>query len=543
MRMNKSGHIWIAILLAGLVFLLLLGTAFQIGLTWDETSYIAAARSYMSWFKHVLTDPAQAFSEQGIESGWTVNHEHPPMDKVWSGAIFTLTKHWTDDLTAHRIGNMLLVAILAGLIYLWMAMDFGRVAGFAAVAALISMPRFFFHAHLAALDVPAAFSVFVTTFVFWKLLSKKSWAWGLLLGLVWGLALATKINAVFIPVVFGVWWLIFRRDGKTMMRFVIMGFTAIFVFFLVWPWMYVHTLDRIIEFLLFMTSEHYLIGQYYLGQFFMPPPWHFTFVILWAVLPLGLTLLYMLGIFRTLRVKEDRALGGLLILSALVPMLALASGKTLVYDNDRLMMVTFPFLACLAGVGFNWLFTCWQSFAQRFSRPIFRWIGLMLLIGLAFGPQIVSMVRLYPHLLSYYGESVGGLPGATRMGLETTYWCETYTLALPILNEQAEKGDIIWADPWSHDVLIYYQTQGRLREDLVILFPGYVVSILGQVAPDPVVKPMDSADWFLFQHRQTALGPELDKSEIAQTLAKQTTVYEYEFDGVPVFTLYQAAKK
>lgn len=465
------------------------------------------------------------------------------MGKVWSGAIFTLTQYWTDDLTAHRMGNMLLVAILAGLIYLWMAKDFGRVAGLAAVAALISMPRFFFHAHLAALDVPAAFSVFVTTFVFWKLFSKKSWTWGLLLGLVWGLALATKINAVFIPVVFGLWWLIFRRDGKTMVRFVIMGFTAILVFFLVWPWMYTHTLDRIIEFLLFMTSEHYLIGQHYLGQYFMPPPWHFSFVMLLAVLPLGLTLLYMLGIFRTLRVKEDRTLGGLLILSALVPMLALASGKTLVYDNDRLMMVTYPFLACLAGVGFNWLVTRWQGFAQRFSRPIYRGLGLAVLIGLAFAPQVVSMVRLYPHLLSYYGESVGGLPGATRMGLETTYWCETYSLALPFLNEQAEKGDNIWADPWSHDVLIYYQTQGRLREDLVILSPGYIVSILGPDAPDPVVKPMGSADWFLFQHRQTVLGPQLENSGILKTLAKQTPVFEYAFDGVPVFTLYQAAKK
>ncbi len=543
MQKNKIGHGVSAILLAVLVFLLLLGTAPQIGLTWDEPAYIAAARSYMGWFEKAFTDPALAFSEKGIESSWTVNHEHPPVDKVWSGVLFNLSQHWTDDLTAHRVGNMLLVAILAGLIYLWMAKDFGRVAGFAAVAALMTMPRFFFHAHLAALDVPAAFSVFAVTFAFWKTLTKPSWAWGLLLGLIWGLALATKINAIFVPVVFGLWWLIFRRDAKTLLRCVIMGLTAIPVFFLVWPWMYVHTLERIVDFLVFMTSGHYLIGQYYLGQFFMPPPWHFSFVILWAVLPLGLTLLYMLGIFRTVRVKEDRALGGLLILSALVPILALASGKTLVYDNDRLMMATFPFLACLAGVGFNRLVTLWQSFAQRFSQPIYRGVGLALLIGMAFAPQTVSIVRLYPHLLSYYGESVGGLPGATRMGLETTYWCETYTLALPILNEQAEKGDKIWADPWSHDVLIYYQTQGRLREDLVILSPANVVSILGPDAPQPVMKPMGVADWFLFQHRQTALGPEVENSVILKTLARQTPVYEYAYDDVPVFTLYQAVKK
>ena len=543
MSLENNGRLWIAVLLAGLVFLLLVGTASQIGLTWDEPAYIAAARSYMEWFKEAFQDPSLAFSEKGIETAWMVNNEHPPLNKIWSGLIFSLSQHWTDNLTAHRMGNMLLVAVLAGLIYFWMAKDFGWIAGLAAVAALISMPRFFFHAHLAALDVPAAVSVFITTFAFWKMLNKPFWTWGLLLGLIWGLALATKINAVFIPLVFGLWWLIFQRDRRTLLRLVIMGLTAIPVFLLVWPWLYTQTLARFVGYLLFVTSEHWLIGQYYLGQFFMPPPWHFSFVMLWAVMPLGLTLLYLLGVLRTLGKKEERALGGLLILSALVPMLALASGKTLVYDNERLMMVSFPFLACLAGVGFKWLFICWQSFAERFSRPITRTLGLTLLIGLFLGPQVVSMMRLYPHLLSYYGESVGGLPGATRMGLETTYWCETYTLALPILNEQAEIGDKIWADPWSHDVLIYYQTQGRLREDLVILAPAHVVSILGPGAPDPVVKPMGVADWYLFQHRQTSLGPELDTNVIMKTLSNRTAVYEYAYDGVPVFTLYQTAKK
>jgi hypothetical protein len=149
------------------------------------------------------------------------------------------------------------------------------------------------------------------------------------------------------------------------------------------------------------------------------------------------------------------------------------------------------------------------------------------------------MSRLYPHYLSYYGEGVGGLAGATRLGLETTYWCETFSLAFSIINEQAQPGDRLWVDPWSHDVLIYYQTQGILRDDVVILAPSAVPSILGPDVPSPVALPVESANWFLVQHRQTTLGPEGLESPIALTLNQREVVYEYRLDGVPIFTLYR----
>ena len=58
----------------------------------------------------------------------------------------------------------------------------------------------------------------------------------------------------------------------------------------------------------------------------MPPPWHFGFVMLWAVLPLGLTVLYGAGIARSGTGKRDQGLGWLLFLSALTPVLAIAAG-------------------------------------------------------------------------------------------------------------------------------------------------------------------------------------------------------------------------
>ena len=528
-----------AILISIFVFILLLVTASNIGLTWDEPAYIAASESYINWYGEVFTNPSEAFTEESITNAWMVNKEHPPLNKVWSGFVWSLTKNFTNDLLAHRMGNMILAAILAGLLYFWIQDSYGQVAGFASVAALLTMPRFFFHAHLSALDVPTAFSVFVVTFLFWKTLNNKQWAWGLLLGILWGLALATKINAVFIPITFVLWLLIFRRKLYLFIRLFIMGVTAIPIFFLSWPWLYHDTIERITEYILFITVDHWEIGQYYFGQFFMPPPWHFGFVMLWAVLPISLTILYFTGIISAGIARQDKGLSWLLFLSALTPIFAIAIAQTMVYDNERLIMVSFPFLAGFAGIGFAYLASGVEKISSRLNKLNVVRSGIILLALIAFAPQIISMIRLYPHLLSYYGESVGGLRGATDLGLETTYWCESYQLALPILNEQAQPGDLVWVDPWSHDVMIYYQTHGYLRDDILILAPASVPSVLGADAPMPVSRIMNEADWYVVQSRQTTLGETVDKNPMLQIFANHEAVYEHQFDGVTIFALYR----
>ena len=535
----KFDRLGVAAFIFIFVFAILMVTNAKIGVTWDEPAYIAASESYINWFEQAITQPEVAFKKEMISTAWEINKEHPPLDKIWSGLVWSLTKNFTDNLTAHRLGNMLLSAVLAGLLYLWMRDAYGIAVGLVAVGALFTMSRFFFHAHLAALDVPASFSVFITTYLFWIILHRKHWSWGLLLGLVWGLALATKINAVFVPVTLGFWMICFKREIRLFVRLIIMGVFAIPVFFMVWPWLYVNTIERIIEYIRFITVDHWPIGQYYLGNFYMPPPWHFGFVMIWAVVPLGITLLYFLGIVQSTKWKKDQALGALLVMSALVPILAISTGQSMVYDNDRLMMVSFPFLAALAGIGFGWLKEGFQRLNLKRNAVIIRQVGYVVLILIAFLPQLVSMVQLYPHYLSYYSKGVNGIGGAYRMGLESTYWCETYLLALPIINEQAQTGDRIWADPWSQDVLIYYQILGLLRDDLIIIAPSDIASVFGPDAPKAYRYPMSSADWWIFQHRQTVLGEKGNNSPIMTELSKHEVIYELTLDGVSIMTLYK----
>jgi 4-amino-4-deoxy-L-arabinose transferase-like glycosyltransferase len=541
------------VLIMVLTLVLLVATEPQIGLTWDEDIYMRASEIYTSWFGKLITQPAAALTKYGIDQSWSFNNEHPPLDKIWSGIVWLGARFIFNDETAHRLGNMILVSVMVGLLYWLIAESYGFAAGLATVAALLTLPRFFFHAHLAALDMPATCAVVFVTFLFWKTKDNLSWKWTLILGLVWGLAFATKVNAVFVPPILFLWALLFRRQLRLLVRIVVMTLIGVPFAFSIWPWLYPDIPARVLSYLGFVTVEHWKIGQWYLGKLYMPPPWHFPFVMVWAVVPLTLTVLYWIGIVRAgWKWREADSLGGLLFLNVLVPILALTTGKSMVYDNERLMMHVFPFLAALAGMGFGWLLIGIQWATDRLQKP--RWAvpvtGLAVL--LAFLPQSISLVRLYPHLLSYYSESVGGIPGAARLGLETTYWCETYSAALPYLNEHAKPGDMIWVDPLSQNVMVYYQVHGRLRSDVKIAYSPYAPTwpfVYDEYGP-PTPATHSTSDFIVLQYRQTLMestraNPDrhfFSPHPDFQWTSAHKPVYQLSQDGVPIMEIYSNPK-
>jgi 4-amino-4-deoxy-L-arabinose transferase-like glycosyltransferase len=538
----KSGNWLIAILLACITAVILTSTAPTIGLTWDEPMYITGADSYAAWFDVLAGNPKQAVKAETIDKYWTFNHEHPPLEKIWSGLVAKAARHFFDELTANRLGVILMVSLLIAMLYLIVAQTYGKAAGFFAAAALLSMPRFFFHAHLAALDMPVAVASFGLAFIFWKTIDRKGWAWGILCGVVLGLAAATKLNGVFILIALILWSLFFRRKWSVVLRFLLTGFTSVLIFFLIWPWLYHQTWVRIMEYVNFHL-HHFAVGQWYLGHFYMTPPWHFTFVILWAVVPLSVMILCLAGMARAGKGKQDGGMAWLLIMCIAVSILPFIIGKSELHDNDRLFIPVFPFIAALAGIGFDWLIKGLEKIFIRIKQPALT-ITTPIIMGIALLiSQSAAMAGLYPHLLSYYSEGVGGLRGANKLGMETTYWCETYSAALPYLNSQAKPGDTIWVEPLSANVLIYYQTIGRLRRDVQIMTPPNTQSVLQPASSEPVSKTPWQADWFIVQYNQSQFVRNgSDMYSLLQTLDSRKPVYQVISQGVPLMRLYGVLK-
>lgn len=541
---------WKAALLLGLLAaLLLLATCRDIGLTWDEADYMVASESYVAWIQQLLSHPREALREASIAQHWEESREHPPLDKLISGVVWLLARHALDDFAAHRLGNMLLAGLLIAFLFRLVALEFGFWAGLLSALTLLGMPRFFFHAHLANLDVPVTAMMVIVSYVFWRTREDPRFRSTLLLGIAWGLAISTKLNALFHMPALAIWALLFCRRGALFLRLLLASAIGLALFVLLWPWQYVHTLEHLREYVAFMV-EHIEIQQYYLGQVHMPPPWHFPFVMLIAVVPAATMLLSLAGGVRSLVERRKRAFGGLLALGALVPLAVLASGRTMVYDNERLFMPTFPFVAALAGIGFDWVRLRLGEAPGRRMRPATSTSPLIaaapavataLLTALTVVPTAYHAARLHPHLLSYYSGAVGGLPGASRMGLETTYWCETYGDAIAYINRHAEPGDVIWAPPFSYGVLGHYQQHGVLRQDL---------RLAATVAPEDEQaegratgrasrENPAQADFVIFPYRQTGFYS-LRKSILpfVRWAEQQQPVYRLERCGVPIMDIY-----
>lgn len=518
------------LLLGVFTVLLLVVTAPQIGLTWDEPTYMVAAEMYPQWYAELFTRPSYALSTEGIARYWSTSHEHPPLSKVWSGFVWLGARHFLDDLTAHRLGNMLLAGVLVMLLYQLIARSYGSVAGLVATFALLTMPRFFFHAHLAAIDVPVTAMIFAVFYAFWLGHDHADFKWTLLLGLIWGLALTTKITALFIPpIVLSAWVVIFQRRRYLFIRLAFMGLIGVALFILSWPWLYHDLFRHLIAYVGFMTTDRLPVDQFYFGELYAPPPWHFPFVITIVVVPFSILLLASVGAISMMKRHDDQPLGSFLLIAIFFCLAIFASGLGQVFDNERFMMPVFPYVAALAGVGFIRSVPIAEKFLA--SRQIQlggnRLIAMM--IPAVFLPHLLLAYDLYPHLLSYYSETIGGAYGAKLLGLESTYWCESYSAVLSYLNTHAKPGAVINAE--CHDVLIYYQLHGQLRPDLEIAnSPGSVPAF-----PDFQLRPanFDEADYVVIQYRQSGFYRSLRK-----WMHERKPVYELKYRRLRLAEVY-----
>jgi hypothetical protein len=216
-------------------------------------------------------------------------------------------------------------------------------------------------------------------------------------------------------------------------------------------------------------------------------------------------------------------MGFLLLLNALTPLLFAATGLQASYSGERHFIPAYPYLACLSGMGFGTvlavLSAAWRGSRQRSDPARARQVagaGLALLLV----APLLATVRLHPYELSYYSELVGGLGGATRRGLETTFWCETYQAALPYLDGNAAPGATVWAEnPY---VLRFYQNHGMLRDDL-------------RIAGGDLVSPY-TADYVVAQTRETGYHY---TPEVVSVMNEHEPAYTLTRGGVALLHVYR----
>jgi 4-amino-4-deoxy-L-arabinose transferase-like glycosyltransferase len=428
--------------------------------------------------------------------------------------------------------SALFFGLALAVLFLWLSDAYGALAGLAATVVLGLMPRFFSYSALLALDAPLASLTLAATYVYWKTIDRPGWRWAIPFGLVWGLALTAKNGGWLLPVGLGVWTLVYYRTWRRLTRLAVAGAIAVLVFVVSWPWLYPDVVDRLAGFIRFSFLGHSsLLEQhtYYLGQLYQKPPWHYPFVIAGLVLPVTTLLMLIAGLAAVMGEGRAARTGWLLVLSMLGPMLPFAAGLVAAYDGERLFLSSFPFMAALAGLGFvRTAEAVWRLLWRRLPRLTARRQSTMVRHAVAAGLlcvvaalPLVSIIRLQPYGLAYYSELAGGVPGAARIGLETTFWGDSYQGLLGYLNEQAGPKATVWAD--AYYILWAYQDIGRLRKDIIV--PG-------ADAPDPL-----SADFAIVQARQSRYF-----TPVLAIMTAQRPEAVVQVDGVPLAFVYRIAR-
>lgn len=356
--------------------------------------------------------------------------DHPPLGRWLLGVAHDVvtTVAWPTGwdypvvYAAARFGSALAFAATLFLVARFATRRYGRPSGLCAAGTLALMPRVLGHAHLASLETMVGLTYTATVLCLaphWQPPASVPPRAALLAGLLWGLALLTKVQAVLLPIPIALWALWHWR-ARAVLPLALFGVAGGVVCFAGWPWLWLDPFHHVLEYL-GRTTDRASLSVWYLGRTWADKdvPWHYPFVLFAVTVPVGFHLLGLLGIFAGNPPGWKDPAGRLVLACAAFPLLVFAAPGVAVYDGERLFLVAFPLWAVLVGNGGG---VAWKWLATRYPARVATAVLVCL-----FATQAYGVVFYRPAYLSYYNLLVGGLAGAERLGLEPTYWGDTVT--------------------------------------------------------------------------------------------------------------------
>lgn len=476
----KRGALAAAVFLGTLA--VLLATDNWFGITYDEPIYQSKSIQALEWLRLFAVSPSLATSPEGVTRYWHAKDEHPGFCKLVAAVCSVTLGPLAPGMSALRTGTNFLCACCFTALFLFVSGLWGRAAGLYSVGALLLMPRVFGDCHLAALDAPIMAMTFLVLAVSWRAAVAGGRGWTVAAGVLWGLALGTKLNAFFVPLAVLPWAAVFarRRAWGLAAAYAVGGPLA---FLATWPWLWHDTWPRFLEYFRF-HYQHWEISVTYFGKVYPVAPWHYPLVMTAITVPVATLALVVVGTAATAATAakaakagtagtageaQRRELGALALVGWALVVLLLPNclPGTPKYNGVRLFLPIFPLIAILAAAGFHWALGGLRGWARRRGEPAGReaWLAALAVFVALLWP-LQATARFTPFQLSYYNELIGGLPGAVRAGMEPTYWGDTYHSAALWLAQNAPQGATIWIEPLGFESTVRLFELGPLRPDL-----------------------------------------------------------------------------
>ena len=432
------------------------------GQTWDEDINWAAGRNYITNVVSLDVSPDL----------WTWNFEHPPVMKYLEG----IGAQFADGFAPARALSALWVALGCALLVPIGTRLFSRRVGLLAAAIAALLPPLVAHGQIVGHEAPT---------VMW-------WTLGILLaltahdgepddrtfgmrlvgiGIVIGLAVASRfVNGLLGPLCLAILWIDKPRLRTFVEGGVVMAPVALATLYAVWPRLWLHPIANLQAAFAKLSQTHSL--EPFLGDLTNKPGPHYFLVYLAATLPVAVLAGVIAWLARAAIARERRSI--LILVAWFVIPLGVAISPVR-QDGVRYVMPCVVALAVMAAAG-------WDFVATKLPwRHAFPALAAALVVYLA-----ITLVRVDPYYLDYFGEQVGGAGNvASARAFETGWWGEGLDRAIAYVNANAPQGAKVYRDCIEPRHLAWF------RGDLWI----------------PLARTVDAADWIVTYSPQTHRCP------------------------------------
>lgn len=380
----------IPFLLFFFVFLTGILVAPNIGTAWDEPDNIYSAGVYYNFLLRGF-DQSLLTSNENSASYWDGRiftqepslARYPPVPN-YVGMLFALIgekigiiQHPIGVLEAFHIASGFFFGILVASMFAW-----GILIGLSIHTSILVavctflIPTLFGYGFSNIKDIAqtSLFSVSLYALTYGTL--RRSPAWHVVGGILWGLALASKFNAVYVPLIWGMWQLIQIKGQKNRMKslttVVFQGVTVVCVglitTFTVWPYLWIDPIGKLTQVAAYFTSvgRGYRIfwdGIYYVvgaGESL----WWYPLANFFLVTPLPLLIAGLVGFFvgilslagyilkrKIVPSPVSTRMGSLILIWMTLPLLRIILPNAAFYDGIRHFLEILPAFVLLGGVG------------------------------------------------------------------------------------------------------------------------------------------------------------------------------------------------
>jgi hypothetical protein len=511
----------------------------QYNATWDEAvgdlffgqRYLSFFTSFDGKYLDFMANPYPAGYRPDLSTAafrWRP-WEHYPVSSTLAtvSSRFFSSLGLLDPFDGYHAFNLLLGAAFLIFFYRLLEKTAGTLTALGATLLLFLSPRIFGDLMANVKDFSEMVLFSVTLAAFAIAIERRSARLLLLAGVLLGLALGAKANALFIPPTVILYLLLRRvRERKVWLWTIAACGLGAVVLFAVWPYLWsdpIGTLQLNLRYIALRknaTPGWKTSSPFAMMAMTMPPSFLLAFAV--GLVPLA----------RRVRAGEPLAL---MLISALAVVGArLALPPAVNFDGVRHFLELFPPMAATGGMGIAFLA---EGISRHVRKPALVSMALVAAFTL---PIAAAGVHVHPFETAYWNVFAGGIEGAMRDQIPQAgdYWAGSYRLGMRWLNEHAEPNALLAVPIAEHAVRIV--APYRLRHDITLIH--ITTPSNAKVKQDVLARFYEASRtrpaYVMFVFRQ-----DWANEVVFESVRSFQPVAVWHLDGVPLLAIFRVTPK